>query len=115
MNAIKKKISIFDPTDKYTHWLIPKFTLIAKRARFTIERLGKMIVGKDMIAQEKEVLTKMLYNRKVVLAWDFIEMKKFRREVAFPHNYDQVELDDESRDLTAFITPLGFMRITTLA
>lgn len=26
--------------------------------------------------QEKKVFTKMLYNREVVLAWDFIEIKK---------------------------------------
>lgn len=28
--------------------------------------------------------------------------------------YDQVKLDEESRDLTAFMTPLGLMRMTTL-
>ena len=30
MNAIKREISILDCTDRYTQWLIPKFTLIAK-------------------------------------------------------------------------------------
>ncbi len=34
--------------------------------------------------------------------------------IDFFSGYDQVELDDESRDLTAFMTPLGFMRMTTL-
>ena len=43
VNAIKKEIRIFDPNDKYTHWLIPKFTPIAKGARLTPERLAKMI------------------------------------------------------------------------
>lgn len=28
--------------------------------------------------------------------------------------YDQVELNEESWDLTGFMTPLGLMRITTL-
>lgn len=84
VNAIKKKIPILDPTDKYTHWLIPKFTPIVKRARLTPERLAKMIVGDVMTAQEKEVLTKMLYNREAVLAWDFTEMGKVNREVAPP-------------------------------
>ncbi len=32
VNAMKKEIPILDPTDKYTHWLIPKFTPIAKGA-----------------------------------------------------------------------------------
>ena len=35
LDTIKKETHILDPTDKYTHWLIPKFTLIAKKARFT--------------------------------------------------------------------------------
>ncbi len=171
-----------------------------------------------MTAQEKEVFTKMLYNREAVLAWDFTEMGKVKRAVAPPQkirtvdhkawqvlgfqipkaltstaidmlqerlkmgviepchgpyqnpwylvkkstprkyrlvnvavelnritiqdanlppstdkfseefggctifslidffsSYDQVKLDKESRDLTTFITPLGLMRMTTLA
>ena len=68
LDAIKKEIPILDPTDKYMHWLIPKFILIAKKARFTSERLEKMIIGEDMTAQEKEVFTKMLYNKEAILA-----------------------------------------------
>ena len=30
-------------------------------------------------------------------------------------DYDQVKLDEKSRDLTAFMTPLGLMQITILA
>lgn len=82
VNAIKKKIPILDPTDKHTHWLIPKFTPIAKGARPTPERLAKMIVGDAMRSQEKEVLVKMLYSREAVLAWDFTEMGKIKNEVA---------------------------------
>ena len=218
LDAIKRETPILDPTDKYTHWLIPKFTPIAKGARLTPERLGKMIIGDGMTEQEKEVLTEMLYNREAVLAWDFTEMGKVKKEVAPPQKirtvdhkawqvpgfqipkaltstvidmlqerlkmgviepchgpyrnpwylvkkstpgkyrlvnvavelnrvtirdanlppsadefseefagctisslidffsgYDQVELDKESRDLTAFMTPLGLMRMTTLA
>ena len=33
---------------------------MAKGARLTPKRLGKMIIGKGMTAQEKEVFTKML-------------------------------------------------------
>ena len=32
---MKNKISILDFTDKYTHWLIPKFTPIIKKVRLT--------------------------------------------------------------------------------
>ena len=218
LDAIKKEISILDPTDKYTHWLIPKSTPIVKGARLTPERLGKMVIGESMTAKEKEILTKIFYNREAVLAWDFTEMGKVRRKVAplqkirtidhkawqvpgfqipkalistvidmlqerlkmgviepcydpyqnpwylvkksapekyrlvnvavelnrvtirdanlpssadkfseefasytisslidFFSGYDQVELDEESRDLTAFMTPLGLMQMTTLA
>ena len=45
---MKKKIPIFDPTDKYTYWLIPKFTPIAKGVRLTLERLAKMIIREGM-------------------------------------------------------------------
>ena len=81
VNAIKKEISIFDPTDNYTHWLISKFTPIAKGAIITLERLAKMIIGDDMTSQEKDLLTEMLYNREVVLVWDFTEMGKVKKEV----------------------------------
>ncbi len=35
--------------------------------------------------------------------------------IDFFSSYDQVELDEESRDFTAFMTPLGLMRMITLA
>ncbi len=41
-----------------------------------------MIIGEGMIAEEKEVLTKMLYNREALLAWDFTEIGKVKREIA---------------------------------
>lgn len=63
LDAIKRETPILDPTDKYTHWLIPKSTPIAKGARLTPERLSKMVIGDGMTEQEKEVLTEMLYNR----------------------------------------------------
>ncbi len=61
INAMKKEIPILDPIDKYTSWLKPKFTLIAKRARLTLKRLTKMIIGDDMISQKRDLLTEMLY------------------------------------------------------
>ena len=84
LNTIKKEIPILDPTEKYMHWLIPKFILIAKRVRLTPEHLGKMIIGEDMTAQKKKILTEMLYNREAVLAWDFTKIGKVRREVTLP-------------------------------
>ena len=91
VNAIKKEIPILDPTDKYTHWLIPKFTPIAKGARLTPERLAKMIIGDGMTSQEKDLLTEMLYNREAVLAWDCTEMEKVKKEVAPPQKIQTIE------------------------
>ncbi len=48
MNTIKREISILDSTDKYTNWLISKFTPIAKEAKITHERSGKMTIGDGM-------------------------------------------------------------------
>lgn len=82
-NAIRKETLIFDPNDKYTQWLIPKFTPITKRARFTPEPLAILIIVDDMTSVEKEVFTKMLYNWETVLAWDFSNGKS-KKKVATP-------------------------------
>lgn len=37
-----------------------------------------------MTSQEEKVWTEMLYNRKAVLAWNFIEIGKVKRELALP-------------------------------
>lgn len=52
VNAIKKEIPIVDSTDKYIHWIIYKFTLIAKRVILTTKRLAKMIILDVMTSQE---------------------------------------------------------------
>ena len=91
MDAITRKTPILHSTDKYIHWLIPKFTPIAKRGKLTSKQLGKMIIGDGMIEQENEVLTEMLYNKEVVLAWDFIKIGKVNREVASPQKIWTIE------------------------
>lgn len=53
INTIKKEILVLDLNDKYIHWWIPKFTPITKEARFTPERLAKMIIGDAMTSQKK--------------------------------------------------------------
>lgn len=54
--AIKRETPILDSNDKYTNWLILKFNLIAKWARFTPERLKKLIIRDEITEQEKEIL-----------------------------------------------------------
>lgn len=82
MDAIKKETPILNLAEKYTYWLIPKFTSITKEARFTPKQLGKIVIREGMTAQEKEVFTKIFYNREAILAWNFTEMRKVKREVA---------------------------------
>lgn len=76
---MSKKISIFNPIDYYMHWFIVKFTPIVKSARLTPKQLAKMIHRDDMIAQEKDWLIEMFYNRKAVLVSDFTEIEKVRK------------------------------------
>lgn len=66
-NAIKKVILILNPIHKYIYWLIPEFTSITKKARLTLERLAKMIIGDNMTFQEKNLLFKILFNQKTIL------------------------------------------------
>ena len=79
---MKKEIPIFDSTDKYMHWLIPNFISIAKGARLTPKWLAIMIIRDGITSPEKDFLTEILFNHEVVLAWDFIEMKKVKKKVA---------------------------------
>ena len=41
-----------------------------------------MITGNSITLQKKKVLTKVLYNQKAVLAWDFSKMGKVKKEVS---------------------------------
>lgn len=50
LDTIKKITPILDFIDKYTHWLIFKFTSIAKKARLIPKRLRKKIIKKGMTA-----------------------------------------------------------------
>lgn len=49
-----------------------------------------MIIGDGMTSEEKEVLIEMLYNREAVLAWDFPEMGKVKKEVAPFKKFEQL-------------------------
>lgn len=66
---------------KYIYWLIPKFILIAKRAKLIPERSSNMIIKNNITKQGKEIFTNMLYNREVGLDEDFIKMRKIKRQV----------------------------------
>lgn len=50
-----------------------------------------MIIGDGMTFQEKDLLTKMLYNQEVILAWDFTEIGKIKKELALTKKIRTIE------------------------
>jgi hypothetical protein len=80
---MKKRFSVLKkPPKKYDHLLIPKFFVINRKARLTPERFAEIKIGKELLKTEKDLLTKILYNRETALAWDFTHCGRVRSEVA---------------------------------
>jgi Integrase zinc binding domain/RNase H-like domain found in reverse transcriptase/Reverse transcriptase (RNA-dependent DNA polymerase) len=75
---------------RWDKWLIPRFAREPEGTRLTMEREGTLPMGSEMTPQEREVLTKVLRNREMALAWDFGEMGKVRPEVAPPQEIHTV-------------------------
>ena len=82
--AIRREKPVYEPgvTLKFSKWLIPKFSSLARGSRLKPERLQKMIVGDGLTPIEKNLLTEMLFNREAALAWDFSKIGRVRPEVA---------------------------------
>ena len=53
--------------------------------------MGKIIIRNGITEQEKEVFTEMLYNKKAVLAWNFAEMRKVKKEIASSQKIQTVD------------------------
>lgn len=81
----------FGPTDQYMYWLIPKFTPIAKRARFTPKQSAKMIIRNSMTSLEKDLLIVILYNQKAVITSDFTGMRKVKKQVLLTQKIQIIE------------------------
>ena len=69
---------------QYVSFFISKFSAIPRGFRFTPERLSSMTVGEDLISQEKELFTEILYNKKVTSTWNFSKIRKIRPEIRPP-------------------------------
>ena len=67
---------------KYDKWLAPKFLDIEKGSRLTEERIAKLIIGKDLTAEEKELFLEMLFNKEKAIVFNYLYYKKVRLEVA---------------------------------
>ncbi len=70
-------------SEKYDHWLFLKFFKIAQEFRLTLKWAKKMICNNALTLQEKNLLLKMLFNREVIIIWNFSEMGKIKNIVSF--------------------------------
>jgi hypothetical protein len=56
------------PFRKYNYLLISKFSTINRETRLIPKRFAEIKIGKKLLKTEKDLLTKILYNRKAALA-----------------------------------------------
>ncbi len=66
---------------KYSQWLIPKFSDIEEGSHLMLEHIEKLQIESDIIEQERDLFLMILFNQKVVLAWDFSYLGKVKPEV----------------------------------
>jgi hypothetical protein len=50
-------------------------------SRLTPERLKKIIVGDELIEEERKLLTVILFNREAAFAWEFSELGRIKPEI----------------------------------
>jgi hypothetical protein len=66
---MEKKFGVPEKSPKkYDYLLIPKFSVINRKARLTFKRFAGIRIGKKLLKIEKDLLTEILYNRKAALA-----------------------------------------------
>ncbi len=65
-------------SEKYDHWLFLKFFKIAQKFRLISKWVKRMMCDDALTLQEKNLLLKMLFNRKVTMIWNFSEMRKIK-------------------------------------
>jgi len=75
----------------FNHVLEPRYTLIARGARLTPERLSEMNIRKQLLPKERRLVEEMLFNREAALAWDFSEVGRIYLDVAPPQVIRTVE------------------------
>jgi hypothetical protein len=80
-NIIKKKKYFKNFIDQFAEFLISKFFELTKKARLKSERIQRMQIKNELLKREKELLLEMLFNREVVLFWNFIEKDSVRSKV----------------------------------
>ena len=67
---------------QYVDWIISKFSDISKSLCFTKEQIEQLIVEDSLQFKEKELFIEMLYNWEKALAFDFLEIRKVKPDIA---------------------------------
>ena len=62
-------------------YIIPRFSQIAQEARLMPERLDHMKLRQDLLPDKCKMLTKILYQQKHALAWDFSHIQQIQPEI----------------------------------
>ena len=82
-----------DKKTRFDQYLRPRIAEFARGARLIPEREERMIIGTDMMPEEKELLREVLFKREGVLAWSWEEMGKVHPEVYDPQKIRTVKHD----------------------
>ena len=81
--VLKSEVSkrTYDFIDRFIEHLISKFFDLMKNVKLIFERLKRLQIEKFLWEAKKALLTKMMYNREKILAWDFTHKEQIKSEI----------------------------------
>ena len=79
----KEIMFIHDFNKFYKEFLIFKFSNISQKSWLINEQLKKIIVKNELILKKRNVLTKILFNKKTTITWEFSKMKRVKSKITF--------------------------------
>ncbi|KAJ6110929.1 hypothetical protein N7486_003164 [Penicillium sp. IBT 16267x] len=76
---------------RFDRYLKPRIAEFARGARLTPEREEKLVVGTDLLPEERELLREMLFKREGVLAWSWEHIRRVHPEVFSPQKIRTID------------------------
>ncbi|KAJ6114337.1 hypothetical protein N7486_000115 [Penicillium sp. IBT 16267x] len=80
-----------DERTRFDRYLKPRIAEFARGARLTPEREEKLVVGTDLLPEERELLREMLFKREGVLAWSWEHIRRVHPEVFSPQKIRTID------------------------
>ncbi|KAJ9481739.1 hypothetical protein VN97_g11725 [Penicillium thymicola] len=80
-----------DERTRFDSYLRPRLANFARCTRLTPEREEKLILGKDLLPEERELLRELLIKREGVLAWSWEHIGRVHDEVYSPQKIRTIE------------------------